>query len=187
MSYIKRFYLVVYLVFLCSSSFAEEVSNYADCDVCHGAIHFSAMEAKALLGIKGLMLSAHIPQHTVVKIDLDGILKNGSKDTPDDGYEIQVWGQEIIYIKDLRDRSLIQVVTSSQSAAAIDSMAQYNPQIYLESSRDDEIELTDSIDIAWIKMKHSNIYQWVGDAKNKDEWLGHLRTKIFLAMEMLGK
>lgn len=185
MRWIKALFIVVCLISFCALSFAEENANYADCDVCHGAIYFPPIETKALLGIEGIRLAAEILEFKVIKIDLDGVLANGSKDTPDNGFEIQIWGREILYIKDLRDHSLILVVTSGQGTSAAD--AQYTQRIYLESAGNDEIELTDSIDVAWIKMKHTNIYQWVGNTKNKDEWLALLKIKIFLAMEMLGK
>lgn len=165
----------------------EEIGNYANCDVCNGAIHLTVSETIDLLGFEGTMMIRKIPgaEDRNIKIDLDGQLKNGTTNMPDDGYEIKIWGSEVFYIKDLRDQSTIQMITSRNQSSNSDDIQAYQPNIYLIGGHDHSIELTDSVDEAWKKMKKTRIYQWVGKADNKQEWLMNLRKKIFQAVELL--
>lgn len=167
----------------------EEIANYANCDVCEGAIHLTIAETKELLGFEGAVVTMKIPLPTdkKVKIDLDGRLKNGTKDTPDDGYEIKIWGSEIFFIQDLRDKSTIQMITSRAQLSDSGETKDYQPHIYLDAGHQYDIKLTDKVDAAWEKFKYTHIYQWVGKTENKKEWLLLLKGKIFQAMDLINK
>ena len=74
------FYFVTTFIITVSVS-AEDIKNYSGCDFCHGAIHYGADEAKKILGPVCMKLFARLDpgNHKMLKIDLDGILKNGSR------------------------------------------------------------------------------------------------------------
>lgn len=167
----------------------EEIANYAGCEVCEGAIHLTIGETKDLMGFEGTMATLKIllPTDKIIKIDLDGKLENGTKETPDEGYEIRIWGDEIFFIQDLRDESVIQMITSRAQISTTGDTEGYQPHIYLDAGHDHGILLTDSVDVAWKKLKQTRIYEWVGKAENKKEWLPLLRKKIIFAMELMGK
>jgi len=183
------FYVVILMVLFPLFIQSEEIANYAGCDVCNGAIHLTMKETKDLLGLEGVIatLKLPLPNSKKVKIDLDGKLENGTKDSAYDGYEIEIWGSEIFFIKDLRDESVIQMLTSRGQLPSSDNMQSYKPHIFLDAGHTHGIDLKDSVDVAWKKMRHTNIYKWVGEAENKDEWLLLLREKIFQAMEIMNK
>jgi len=183
---IKGFCVAVLVVLLPVLVSSEEISNYAKCDVCDGAIHLTVQETVDLLGFEGVMAIRKMPvtETKSVSIDLDGQLKNGTT-TTDEGYEIKIWGSEVFYIKDLRDQSTIQMITTRKQASNFDDMQSYQPHIYLYGGHDHSIELSDTVDVAWKKMKQTRIYQWVGKSDNKGEWLINLQKKIFQAIELM--
>ncbi len=182
-------YTIILFTLFSLTAYAEENSNYADCDVCHGSIHLTIPETRGLLGIKGAntIKKLPLPYKRQIKIDLDRILINGTKDTPNEGYEIMIWGSVNFIIKSLVDRSSIFMVTSRRQLSNYEESHDhvYQPHIYLSSGHDDEIALDDSIEIAWEKMKFSKIYQWVGKADTKEEWLNLLGGKILQSMELV--
>ncbi len=176
------------LVWVSCPASAEQVANLSGCDVCHGAISLSFQETKDLMGDEIFERFGRIRKNAVVKIDLDGILKPGTGASLDDGFELRIWNNNnVVMIRDLRDKSTIQfVVTAGPSA-----------RIYLESSTDNEIDLSDSMDLAWMKFRLSNAYQWVrengvgqekkvGQEKDKARWLELLKNRLYWAMDTLG-
>lgn len=167
----KQFAIMMVLVLgICFPALAEDVSNYSGCDVCHGAIHFAPAETRTILGAELMGRIVASPRGRVVKIDLDGMMKNGSEDSPDSGYEIMAWwNANIFFVKDLRDHSLVQVVMGQGA----DYM-----HLYLESGGENEIDLKDSVGQAWEKMKYSGIYQWVSATEDTGIWLKRLREKL---------
>ena len=140
---------------------AEQVANFSDCDVCPGAIYLPPKEANPILGEKIFEHFSKIHRGKVVKIDLDSVLKSGSGASLDDGYELRIWKNgNLALIRDLRDNSLIQLVITGTASKP-------QAEIYLNASKDQEIDLSDSIDLAWMKFRFTNIYQWVGPEKDK--------------------
>ncbi len=167
----KQFALLAVMVLgVCSPALAEDISNYSGCDVCHGAIHFTPAETRTILGAQLMARIVASPRNRVVKIDLDGMLKRGSADTPDSGYEIKTWwNANVFFVRDLRDRSLVQIVTGQGAE---------DMQLYLESGGDNEIDLKDSVGQAWERMKYSGIYQWVSTTEDTGIWVKLLGEKL---------
>lgn len=182
-----RFCVVFFICMGTWAAQAEDIANYAGCDVCDGAIHLEGAQAKNVLALAGMLAIPRlpIPDYNTIKIDLDGKLPQGGADTPDQGYEIKIWGSRVLYIKDLRDNSFIQVVTSRGVYTGPETINQYQPHIFLSAGHEHTIDLKDSVDLAWQKLGHTNIYKWVGDEKDKKAWLVQLGKKIFWAMENL--
>ena len=62
------------------------------------------------------------------------------------------------------------------------------PEIYLYAAKSDEIDLKDSMDVAWEKMKTSAVYYWVASKDENIEWEVLLKTRILkMLMLMTGK
>jgi len=176
-------FLGVYLPLL---AIAEDISNYSDCDVCHGAIHFGQKDTAGFLD-KNLYMEAlkGIAKGKVLKIDLDGVLINGTADTPDEGYELKIWGKNVFFIQELRDKSLVQVVWLPGDTENGEQDEGYHLDIYMEPGHDLEIDLKDSVDEAWKKMRFTQIYRWVGKTSDKEKWKILLGEKILDAAKQL--
>jgi len=165
--------------------YAEDIKNYSDCDVCPGAIHYGSEEAKKILGPAVFRLASRLKEDKTIKIDMDGVLKNGSEKDPDAGYEIKIWGTDILFIKSIIDGSLIQIVTDKLNTGQAGSFDNWQPEIYLDSRPSQEIDLEDSVKVAWTKMKASNIYRWVAPGKYAINWPSMLKKKILEAMQLM--
>ena len=72
-------FLFAVLVIFGSRAEAEDIKNYSNCAVCYGAIHYGHKEAKEIIGRRGISLFSKLTSEKTVKIDLDGVLKNGAK------------------------------------------------------------------------------------------------------------
>jgi hypothetical protein len=168
------------------SLYAEDNKNYANCDICHGGIHYGPEEAKEILGKECFDLIALLrDQLKTVKIDLDGDLKNGSRETPDTGYEIKAWGADPFYIEDLRDGSIILISSQTADLGQASTFGSWWPEIYLYASESDEIDLKDSMDVAWEKMKSSAIYFWVMSENENMEWNGLLKARMLKVLKLI--
>ena len=165
-----------FFILIFGTANAEQVANFSDCDVCPGAIYLSSKEANPLLGEKIFERLSKTPRGKVVKIDLDGVLKRGSGASSDEGYELRIWNNgNVVMIRDLRDSSIIQLVVSGSASNPV-------AKIYLNSSTDNEIALSDPINLAWKKFRFTNIYHWVGPEKDKAIWLELMKEKLFWAI-----
>ena len=173
------------LVALGSLVHAEDIKNYSDCDVCTGAIHYGTEEARKIMGHSGFRLASRLKQEKVVRVDMDGVLVNGSEKDPDKGYEIKIWGTDILFIKNIVDGSLIQIVTDRLNAGRGKSFDNWKPEIYLESGSSQPISLEDPLETAWDKMKASGIYRWTATGKDKAVWSVLLKKKITEAMQLM--
>jgi len=142
------------------------------------------------LGSEGLKLiqSVNSSKRQTVKLDLDGILKNGSASDKDTGYEIVLKGYgKTVYIKSLVDKSYVQIVTDSLNARQSVSLSGWNPKIYLQSAKSDEISLKDTVEAAWKKMEISHIYEWVFSNQNHKNQPDLLSHKILYTLRLLAK
>lgn len=180
--------IAIAMVFSVSSLNAEDIKNYADCDVCHGGIHYGPDEAKEILGKECFDLFAQLDDKSkTIKIDLDGVRKPGSKDSPNTGYEIMVWGVSPFYIKDLRDGSKIQIINHVINPSKPLSTDNWVPDIYLYAAKSDEIDLKDAMDVAWEKLKSSGIYFWVLSENENKDWNDALKNKILEMLKLMTK
>jgi len=169
---------------------AETIGNYAGCKVCHGSIYYTAIESIEILGAKGYAYISELrgSNSKVKKIDLDGLLKSGSLKTPDQGYELRIWwGNEVFYIKDLIDGSLIEIYADHKTTLKADGYKTWQPKIYISSLKAEKIDLKDTMDIAWQKVKKSGIYFWVSDGNKKGEWKDQLSNKILQSFELFAQ
>jgi hypothetical protein len=167
--------------------YAEDIKNYSDCDVCTGAIHYGTEETRKIMGYMGFQLASRLKKEKVVRIDMDGVLINGSEKDPDTGYEIKIWGTDILFIKNITDGSLIQIVTDHLNTSRGSSFDDWKPEIYLESGSSQAISLEDSLEVAWSKMIASNIYRWVATGKDSVNWPELLKKKILEAMQLMAQ
>lgn len=168
--------LVTFFMIFNVNGMAEEITNYADCDACHGAIKLNIEETEQIFEKRGIHNFSNLPVPNSIKLDLDGVMRTGGPETDDKGFEIKVWTKGTnLYIKDLRDSSLIHFAGINTSFV----------HIYLEASKKNEINLKDPVDVAWARMQESSIYQWVSTEKDKDEWYKKLPEKIIPILSML--
>ena len=174
------------LFFSFSSLNAEDNKNYASCEVCRGGIHYGPEEAKEILDKECFDLFAQLKdQSKTIKIDLDGVLKNGSREKPDTGYEIKVWGADPFYIKDLRDGSTILISSQVEDLSQAPTFDSWKPEIYLYASKSDGIDLKDPMDVAWEKMKTSAVYFWVVSKDENMEWNDSLKSRILKVLKLM--
>ena len=170
--------LVMCMILFSITGFCEDITNYAECDVCYGSIHLDPLETKKIFGQDGLRYLSDLPDKSVVKIDLDGMMEPGNLSSADAEFELKIWVvEDLLFIKDIKDGSLIQMTGTNSGSV----------HLYLESSKENEIELQDSVDDAWIKMKTSNIYSWIGLIENKQDWYEAFRKKILSVCQILKK
>lgn len=182
----STFLIGMAIVMTVSSLHAEDNKNYADCDVCRGGIHYGPDEAKVILEKECLDLFVLLEDAAkTIKLDLDGVLKTGSKDTPDSGYEIKIWGVSPFFIKDLRDGSMILITNSVNDPARGPTMENWKPEIYLYASKSNEIDLKDSMDIAWEKIKSSGIYFWISSENEGNQWNASFKKKILETLKLM--
>ena len=166
-------------------SVAKDIKNHGDCDVCPGALHYGPKEASGIIGDNGRILLSQIGKELKhVKIDLDGVLKNGSEKSVDKGYELHIYGKsEYLIIKSLKDKSFIQIITDYQRAHKDAKISNWSPEIYLHPDPDNKIDLEDSMEIAKIKLSDSEIHRWIqGNQKGEFEEL--LGKRIMLSLLM---
>jgi hypothetical protein len=160
---------------------AEQISNYSNCEVCPGAIHYGVDEAKPILGEAtfDMVLGLTGFKGLTLKIDLDGSMAPATGSVTTDAYEIEIKAsQEVVYIKDLRDGSYIHLVTDVQSENPPSGIERWHPEIYLQASHDTEIELSDPLPIAWEKFKAGSIYRWIMAGDSTVSWSSALQEKI---------
>jgi hypothetical protein len=165
---------------------AEDNSNYADCDICHGGIHYGPKEAKEILGQECFDLLVQLTDRSkTIKLDFDGVLENGSREDPDTEYELKVWGVDPFYIKDLRDGSIILISSQTKDLGQASTFNSWWPEIYLYAAKSDEIDLKDAMDVAWEKMEMSAVYHWVISEDESMEWEALLRGRIMKMLALM--
>ncbi len=180
------FLMLAALLFSISTLHAEDNKNYADCEVCRGGIHYAPGEAKEILGEECFELFVQLTdQSKTIKIDLDGVLKNGSREKPDTGYELKVWGADPFYIQDLRDGSIILISGQTADLGQASTFNSWWPEIYLYAAKSDGIDLEDPMDVAWEKMKTSAIYYWVISKDENMEWNELLKVRVLKMLKLM--
>jgi len=178
---------LVIAIFITPFAHAEDVQTYGGCDICPGQIHYGPDDAREILGPEGLKLVLRLKRNKETKIDLDGVLKNGSQEDSEKGYELVISsGQNVIDIKDMHDKSYLLIVTDHLSARQTGALDTWRPEIYLQSTPSDRISRDDSLKVAWDKFEKSNIYQWVGIEEDKMNWHILLTDKVLQAIELMG-
>ncbi len=178
---------LVIAIFITPFAHAEDVQTYGGCDICPGQIHYGPDAAREILGPEGLKLVLKLRRNKETKIDLDGVLRNGSEEDGNAGYELVITsGQNVIDIKDMHDKSYLLIVTDRLSARQTGTLDTWRPEIYLQSRISERIDRGDSLRLAWDKFKKSNIYQWVGIEEDKMNWHILLRDKVLQAIELMG-
>jgi len=183
-------FLLLSITSFMAPGFAEEIKNYSNCDSCPGTIHFGAVEARNVIGLEGMKLIQKMtqPDHVIIKIDIDGVLRNGSAEDRDTGYEIKIDSyQHVVYIQSLLDESYIQIVNDFQNARRSTSLHDWHPEIYLQSSHSDKIRREDTVTAAWEKMKTSHIYDWIFGDQNYEDQLDCLGNKILYAFKLIAE
>lgn len=163
-----------------------DIQNYSHCDVCPGNIHYGPQDAKNVLPAQVLSFSGRFSAdtHRTIKIDLDGVLKNGGQNDTNPGYDIELsYYDHMLYITDLHDGSFVLLITDF--ALAPQSAAFWHPEIYLFSGHDNPIKLTDSLPQAWERMKTSKIYRWIKGNGKDDQWTQAMGAKIVWALGLL--
>lgn len=173
------------VLLLPSSVLGEDISNYSECDVCHGSIHLNPIETKLLLGEEGRKFVQSLGEkQVVIKVDAHGKLAPASAETPNKEYEMLVWvGGSALFIKDTRDDSLIQLVLDKSGASQ--GLEMWQPHIYAESGKVDEIVLTDTVATGWSKFSSSSLAQWLGKKGNTGIGQDEIRNGIVKAMNSL--
>ena len=170
---------------------AEENKNDSGCDVCPGAVYFSPEESTEILGdeIRAWALEWWWQGQRSVWIDLDGVLKNAEAPENETHFELQIYGMpDRIFIKSLLDNSVLELVCyaiESKAAVAAGGSAAWSPEIYLFAGHDGQIDLEDSLDEAWRKIRETHIYQWVSRGKDLRETPGEMKARVFRAMQAL--
>jgi hypothetical protein len=167
-------------------AYAENIKSYSDCDVCPGSIHYGPDEACKLLGEEGFGLITQLKQFDRITVNLDEVLSSNQADNPDKAYAVMLHGDSlVIYLQDSIDKSSIQLVTGYFRARQTDSAAAWQPEIYVGSSKANPVELSDSVDAAWNKIRESNIYQWVMANGDDVRWTDALRNRLLQALKIL--
>lgn len=185
---IKALIFLLSITSFMAFGYAEEVKNYSNCDVCAGTIHFGVAEARKVIGLEGMKLIRKMTRsdHIIIKVDIDGVLRNGSAGDSDTGYEIKIDSyQNVVYIKSLLDESYIQIVNVFQNAQRSNSLHDWHLEIYLQSAQSDKIRLEDTVTIAWEKMKTSHVYDWIFCDQDYKDHLDLLGNKILYAFKLI--
>ncbi len=182
--------LFIWTAFSAAYACAEDIKTYGDCDICPSTIHYGPVKAKEIMGPDGIMLIGKLDpsKRVVIKVDLDGVLKDGFGERPDTGYEVEISGvQDMVYIRSLVDHSYIQLVTDGSKDRLSGGSYDRLPEIYLQSAEEDKILPEDDIAAAWKKMEKSHIYDWVFLGRNHRNHPDLLGDKIVSALRRLVK
>jgi hypothetical protein len=138
---------------------SEDIDNYGDCDVCPGTIHYGPEESRNLLGAQGLALASKLTKQKRVDLPFDAV-PPASK-APSAPVTIRLRGDALVfYLKDIGDKSYIQLVTDWYRARKAKNLSQWSPEIYVQAAKADAVALSDSPATAWKKVKESTIYSW---------------------------
>ncbi|WP_124327463.1 hypothetical protein [Desulfonema ishimotonii] len=189
--YLTKTLLTGLLLLVATLGYAQDIKNYNDCEVCPGQIHYGAEEARKILGQKVFdMLRRNLrTTDKIVKIDLNGVLKNGSEKVPDSDYEVKISSfSSFIYIKSLVDHSFVQLIPDDFNAQKITSApSEWYPEIFMQAAQSDRVHLAETTEIAWQKFRDSHIYQWITDGKADADFAAALSGKITYALECVAK
>lgn len=179
-------------VFLCCAlafrpAYPEDIKSYSDCDICPGTLHYGPDEARTILGPEGLIGITRFNEVGRISLDLPWTEPPAKNTAAPAGLRVVLSGDSrILYFKDPEDQSYIQIVTDCHRAHQMSISGAWHPEIYLQSGHDSRIEQTDSLDVAWIKLKQSNIYAWVM-ADGSAVWQEALKARVVQALELLNK
>ncbi len=166
---------------------AEEVRFFENCKYCPVTIHYSDNEAREILGGEGLKQVAALPDFSdiTIKIDLDGMMKNGSRKDPDAGYELRITGfRDKFYVTHLGDGSYFNLRTDHESAKQTERPEKWLPEIDLYSKHD-PIKAEDDTPEAWEKFRKTEIYKWVDSADKEKSWKEKLGKRFHYVLGLL--
>jgi len=187
---LKTISILILSIFFVLPVNAEKIKNYSSCDVCPGSIYIIPDEARNIMGIECLKQIRKINRNIqqIVKIDLDGVMKNGGPEDTNLNYDIEITSfHNIIYIKSLIDSSYIQIALDDINADRSELLHEWHPEIYLQSSHSNEINLKDTVKDAWKKMKTIHIYEWVFSDKDHQNNMKMLGDKILYSLQQLSE
>ncbi|HNR14596.1 MAG TPA: hypothetical protein PKM59_14915 [Thermodesulfobacteriota bacterium] len=184
--------IAFFCVFLCCMlafrpAYPEDIKNYSDCEACPGNLHYGPDQARTILGQEGLLCIVRLKEFNRMSRSLPQTNPAAKNASAFAGLSIELSGNSaVLFLKDTEDQSYIQIVTDYLQVHQMGTPGAWSPEIYLQSSRDNRIELTDSLDNAWNKLKQSNIYAWVlagGDVT----WEKALKARVLEALDLLNK
>lgn len=171
---------------------AEDIANDSGCDVCAGAIHFGPEETRKIFGdeIREKINSFGWQGQKCVWVDLDGALKNTETPKDESLFEIKIYGTVLtVFIKSLIDGSVMELIVNNVEEVKDDAPAEmiiaWYPEIYLYAGDSQPINLTDSLDVAWSKLKERHVFQWAGRGKDVRVNPEELRKQIMTALKTL--
>ncbi len=178
--------LALSLVLAGTCVYAEDIANYSDCDVCPGTIHYGPDDARRLLGQQGFDLITQLKQFDRITINLDEVLPSSPPKGPAKPCAVKLHGNAlVIYLQDAIDESYVQIVTDYPRAQQTGSLVEWLPEIYMQSAKANSIELTDSLDLAWDKMRESNIYRWVMAVNEDARWTEAMMNRLVQVLKIL--
>ena len=118
------------------------------------------------------------------KIDLDGHKGIGTEKDSDDDYELLVFVyKDKIAINSIQDGSSINIKTDLNEAESHRDINKWNPEVQLILSREYEIKKSDTLDLAWEKVKGSSIYEYANNSLDHRKWNNNLSTFLSQVLE----
>lgn len=186
-----RAVLVLSIVAACATAFSEEIKNDSGCDVCPGAVCFSAEESTDILGeeLKNYVNQWQWQGIKGVWMDLDGAFKDTEAPANETQFELKIFGRTgSMVITSLVDGSHLKLSCYSQEdlpAVAAGGNADWAPEIYLFGSESRPIDLKDPLDAGWEKLEETHIYQWVSQGKDLKNNPGIMKAQVYRALAAL--
>ncbi len=170
---IKGLFLLLTLILAVAPAGAEYVKALnPSCDVCPVVIAYNGQESRAILGEKGLTAVRNIEKafpKKAVMIDIDGIKAPGPEIGNRDGYEIRVFiYPHLIVMSTIQDASALKIHTDYQNLVT-DPLA-WRPEIHLSPAKKIQINMTDSLEDAWVKFGLTRIHSHVNDQVQNAKW-----------------
>lgn len=171
---------------------AEDIKNDSGCDVCDGAIHYGPDETIKIFGdeIHQKINDMWWQGQKSVWIDLDGVFKNTETPGDESAFELKIYGSVLkVFIESLMDGSVMELVVNNveevEEDAPQNASIPWLPEIYLYAGHTEPIDLSDSLDVAWRKMKERHIYEWAGRGKDVRANPEELRKQIMVMLNTL--
>lgn len=171
---------------------AEDIQNDSGCDVCDGAIHYGPDETREIFGdeIREKINEMRWQGQKNVWIDLDGVWKNTESPENESHFELKIYGTILkVFVKSLMDGSVVELVLNTVEETGDDTTASlsrtWNPEIYFYAGHAEPIDLSDSVDAAWKKIKERHVYQWIGRGKDLRAHPEEMRRQLMNALTAL--
>lgn len=141
---------------------AESLGTYNDCKPCPGNIVLEPSEVRPLLDTSGMgMIREFSPEEErTIKIDVDGTLPEGDKQSADEGYEIKIESRfGMFYIRGIQDGSYIHLFPD-QAGAQNGGFLGWNPEIFIKGGKDDLFNQWVEMETAWEAVQKGQAYRW---------------------------